>query len=153
MFAEAVQIVDSLMRNERTSFEGTHYRLRDAPFAPKPVQQPRVPIVIGTSGRRMLRVVARYADMWDTSGTPEQLQEKTRMLEAACREVGRDSSEIRRITGCGTDMLASPQRFRDWVRQHRELGFTDFRLEYPQPEQLDRLRTIAETVLPDLRRG
>src|SRR5688572_12847084 len=58
--AEALEIISSLMREERATVEGRHYQVRDAPFAPRPVHG-RVPILIGASGPRMLRLTARYA--------------------------------------------------------------------------------------------
>ena len=65
-FEEAVEIISSLMSQERTTFEGRHYRLDDAPLEPRPVQQPRIPILVAAHRPRMLRIAARYADQWDT---------------------------------------------------------------------------------------
>src|SRR5215218_8785056 len=45
-FREAVEVVDLLLRNDVTSFDGAHYRLRDAPFRPAPVQRPRPPLTL-----------------------------------------------------------------------------------------------------------
>src|SRR5689334_23280840 len=59
-FREAVQIVDSLLRDEATSFEGRYYRLRDASVRPRPVQRPRPPLTLGAHRTRMLRICAEY---------------------------------------------------------------------------------------------
>ena len=63
-FEESIQIVRSLLDNDRTDFHGDFYDITDAPCDPKPVQRP-LPILVGTGSPRMLRITARHA----TSGT------------------------------------------------------------------------------------
>jgi F420-dependent oxidoreductase-like protein len=95
-FEEAVEVVDSLLRNETTTFDGTYYKLRDARCEPKPLQQPRPPLVIGGLGeKRMLRIIARWADDWNFVGGPvDTFREKVAILHGHCEAVGRDPSEI-----------------------------------------------------------
>src|SRR5437899_2819737 len=58
-FDEAVEVIDSLLTNEETTFNGRYYQLTDARCEPKPVQKPRPPLVIGGAGeKRTLRAVA-----------------------------------------------------------------------------------------------
>jgi hypothetical protein len=79
-----------------TTFHGEHYRLTDATCDPKPVQQP-LPILIGAKGeKRMLKVVAEYADEWNAWGLPELIAHKSRVLDAHCATVGRDPEAVRR---------------------------------------------------------
>lgn len=93
---EACEVITSLFANRRTTFEGRYYRLEEAPLEPKPVQQP-VPLLIGGGGeRRTLRIAARYANEWNTWGTPEVLAHKGRILDRHCEELGRDPRTIRR---------------------------------------------------------
>jgi F420-dependent oxidoreductase-like protein len=97
MLSESLRIIRSLWTEERTNFEGRYYRLKDAIGNPKPIQKPYPPMWIGASGPSTLRLVARYADVWNISGgTPDRVKELTSMLEEACGAVGRDPSEIRR---------------------------------------------------------
>jgi alkanesulfonate monooxygenase SsuD/methylene tetrahydromethanopterin reductase-like flavin-dependent oxidoreductase (luciferase family) len=93
---ESCQIIRGLFRNDRTDFKGRYYELNDAPLAPKPVQRP-LPLLIGGGGeKRTLRIAARYADEWNTWGTPETIQHKTSILEKHCIAEGRDPREIKR---------------------------------------------------------
>ena len=62
MLDEALQCITSLWANERTTFEGKHYHLRDAILWPKPLQKPRPPIIVGGGGKGLLRIAAKYAD-------------------------------------------------------------------------------------------
>jgi probable F420-dependent oxidoreductase len=59
---EAIAVVKSLWTEPRTTFEGEFYRLHDAFLTPKPVQAPRPPIMLGGSGKGLLRIAARHAD-------------------------------------------------------------------------------------------
>lgn len=91
---EACQIVLGLLRDQRTTVDGEHYRVTDAPCDPKPVQH-RLPLLIGGGGeRRTLRIAARYADEWNIWSTPEQLAAKHAVLVRHCDDLGRDPAEI-----------------------------------------------------------
>ncbi len=95
-FVEAVQVLHGLLRQPETTFHGEHYRLTGAVCEPKPVQEP-LPIMIGAKGeRRMLRVVAEYADQWNAWGSPETIAHKSAVLDEHCAAVGRDPKAITR---------------------------------------------------------
>lgn len=94
---EAVQIIRSLFENERTTFEGRYYQVKDAPLSPKPVQRPRPPILIGGGGEKVtMRIAAQWADEWNVWGTPDVLAQKRTVLERHCETLGRDPAEIQR---------------------------------------------------------
>ena len=57
-FEEAIQIVTSMLRNNRTTFRGQHFSITDAPCQPRPIQTP-LPIMVGTGGPRMSKITAR----------------------------------------------------------------------------------------------
>jgi len=97
MMGEAAVILKSLWTQERTTFEGRHYRLRDAMCEPKPLQRPRIPLWIGGAGERVtLRHVASQADGWNTFLVPlEEFDRKLAALDGHCADVGRDRAEIR----------------------------------------------------------
>ena len=60
---EAVAVIKGLLGGEPFSFDGAHYQINDLTGTPKPVQQPRPPILIGAGARRMLSFAAREADI------------------------------------------------------------------------------------------
>jgi F420-dependent oxidoreductase-like protein len=95
--SESLRIIKSLWTEERTNFDGRYYRMKDAIANPKPLQKPHPPIWIGASGETTMRLVARYADVWNASGGDAvRTRELVAMLELACAGIGRDPSEIRR---------------------------------------------------------
>ncbi len=95
---EAMQVIRMLFDGDgKRNFAGTYYRLKDAVFVPKCVQQPHPPIMIGGGGeKRTLRSVARYADVMNVFGTPDVVKKKIEIMEKHCRDAGRDPSEIER---------------------------------------------------------
>ena len=160
MLEEALRVMDLLQTRVRSSFEGRHYRLDDAPFEPKPVQRPRIPLLIAAHRPRMLRLAARYADVWDTfptvtgtatEGTADTLEDRLATLEEDCRAAGRDPGEIRRSTWTGGHVLESEEAYAAWVGGLRAQGFTDFTASLPGPAHLPAVRRIARDLLPALR--
>lgn len=95
-FDEGLEVIVSLLTNEKTDFSGDFYELKGALSEPKALQNPHPPICIGGSGRkRTLRAVARWAQMWDALMVePEEWVELREVLEEHCEDVGRDSGEI-----------------------------------------------------------
>ena len=155
-FREAVEVVDGMLRNELTTYEGTHYRLRDAASRPGPVQRPRPPLTLGAHGPRMLRIVARYADAWNSFGTTEQIRSRNAILDEACAEIGRDPKAVLRSlyywgARADADAWSSAGAFQDVVGRYREAGIEEFVLDHPRDDQLDVLERVAADVLPALR--
>jgi alkanesulfonate monooxygenase SsuD/methylene tetrahydromethanopterin reductase-like flavin-dependent oxidoreductase (luciferase family) len=159
-FEEAVELISLLMAQERTTYAGRYYQLDDAPLEPRPLQKPRIPILIAAHRPRMLRLTARYADQWDsfaampdtaTDGVETDLGARIRQLDDACRAIGRDPAEIRRSTWTTAAALRSEAAYLDFVNRHRQLGFTDFSTVMPAAGDLPILRHVAEKVIPEFR--
>jgi len=93
-FEEAIQIIHGLLRDGQVNFEGKYYSARECELRPRGPRASGAPIMLGTTGPRMLRITARYADLWNVyftrtgnrvSGIPELRAE----VDAACADVGR----------------------------------------------------------------
>jgi len=80
------------------SFEGDHYQIDNAPCAPRPVQEPHPPILVGGTGEEVtLKLVAKHADVWNTdvfNGDVETMAHKIDVIEDHCATVGRDPADI-----------------------------------------------------------
>lgn len=141
-FAEAVQILRSLLSQPRTTFSGQYFQLEDAPCQPGPVQD-RLPLLIGGGGeRRTLRIAAEYADEWNAWTTPDLLAHKLSVLREHCEQIGRDSNEIhvstqallylstdkqwledkRQATAGRPVILGTPEEAADIVARYRDAG-------------------------------
>jgi alkanesulfonate monooxygenase SsuD/methylene tetrahydromethanopterin reductase-like flavin-dependent oxidoreductase (luciferase family) len=114
LLEDALEIVNRLFTGEVVSYEGRVVSLHDAQLLPRPVQQPRPPIWIGGAGpRRTLPLVARYADVWHTWGSPNSLRDANRRVDELAEAAGRDPSSIMRASSLSLDDL-------DTARKHAE---------------------------------
>jgi alkanesulfonate monooxygenase SsuD/methylene tetrahydromethanopterin reductase-like flavin-dependent oxidoreductase (luciferase family) len=97
MLDEAAHVLRGLWTNERTTFAGKHFQLRDAMAEPKPLQE-HLPLWVGGSGeRRTLRIVAEHADGWNAFlAPPDEYRHKLDVLARHCADVGRDPDDIRK---------------------------------------------------------
>lgn len=96
-FAEGIDVISGLLTRPRITLHGRYYQLDDAPCDPKPVQA-ALPLLIGTTGRRMLRLTARYAAEWNHWSSPGRFRATAKKLDEACEREGRDPATITRST-------------------------------------------------------
>lgn len=94
-FEEALQIITGLLREGQVDFAGRYYTARDCELSPRGPRPGGSPILIGTTRPRMLRLCARYADLWNVY-MPRELDELLPAVDEACRDVGRDPATLAR---------------------------------------------------------
>nr|MDQ3045252.1 LLM class flavin-dependent oxidoreductase [Chloroflexota bacterium] len=151
MLDEALTVIQSLFTERRTTFAGTHYQLHDAPFAPKPLQNP-LPILVGGKRPKMLKVIARHAAIWDSGGTPDEHRARATELARNCAAIGRDPDEIVHSISMGADRLEDEAGFPELIRSHRAAGVSQFLFDLPLPGPgMATAERVARDILPTLR--
>jgi alkanesulfonate monooxygenase SsuD/methylene tetrahydromethanopterin reductase-like flavin-dependent oxidoreductase (luciferase family) len=169
-FAEAVELVDRLLRGEETTYQGRHYQVSDAVMRPTPVQQPRPRLTISGRSPASLRLAAQYADAWDMFvwpfGVPaqtalEQARAASEQLDDYAAARGRDPRQIAHsvVAGVALDPLwASLDAFHDFIGRYRDIGFSEFIFLSPPEEfsppgtvQPGLFERVAREELPRLR--
>lgn len=87
---EMIQILKGMWTEEKFSFEGKHFQVKDVLCEPKPATRPE--ILVGGGGEKVLMgIVARHADTWNNMAVFQaQLAQKVDALKRRCDEVGRD---------------------------------------------------------------
>lgn len=179
--AEGLEIVTAMLRERRTTFHGRHYRVEDAPNAPRPVQSP-LPVTIGGAGeKKLLRMVARFAQRWNCPmNAADDIERLRGVLADHCREVGRDVDEIivseQTIVVVGADkdaleakmalartmlggfadidkvaVAGTPDRVVEGLRAKMARGVTDFAVLFGDLGMDDTLDLFAAKVMPALR--
>jgi alkanesulfonate monooxygenase SsuD/methylene tetrahydromethanopterin reductase-like flavin-dependent oxidoreductase (luciferase family) len=169
---EALQIIKALWTQERTTFEGRYYRVKDAGCEPKPDPVPT--IMVGAFRPKMLRLTARYADWWNVSSTGIKVYHSyLQEFERACDEIGRDPATVRRVWsgGCacapteaevadlaagrhqvGEDFVGTPAQIIEQMQAFVEVGVDYFMLDCGGFPRLTTVEMLATEVLPALNR-
>jgi F420-dependent oxidoreductase-like protein len=161
------------------SHAGPHYPITDSPALPKPVQQPRPPIIVGGHGaRRTPSLAARFADEFNIPfpGTVAAAAEQFDRVRAACRDQGRDPAQLRLsaalVLCCGRDDVEVKRRAEaigqdadqlrtgqlagtvaevvDRIGEYAELGAVRLYLQTNDLSDLDHLDLVASQVVPQI---
>ena len=145
---EACEIIKQLFTQPTVDFDGRYYQLADARSAPKPVQRPYPPIVIGGGGEQLtLKVVAKHADIWNYSGNSvEEFNHKVSVLRQHCETVQRNPDDIElsiQYRLKADDISAAT----DDIKRFLEAGATHFVLILPAPYADGIATRIAEDVI------
>jgi alkanesulfonate monooxygenase SsuD/methylene tetrahydromethanopterin reductase-like flavin-dependent oxidoreductase (luciferase family) len=152
-FQEAVLIIDLMLRNEVTTFEGQYYWVKDAILSPRPLQKPRPPLTLGVTGPVAMRFAAAYADCWNTPDISvanysarerisldqalEACQRHQEAFDEYCVRSGRNPHDIRRslLIGYAVDVPnVSPEAIHEYIKRYREIGIKEF-IFYWFPEE------------------
>ena len=147
-FEEAVQVIDSLLVHEITTFQGKYFQLEQARCEPKGPQQPRPPIVIGGGGeKRTLRIAARFAQHWNLPfATPEVFHKKNEILLAHCEAVGRDASLIMRSVQIESTADQDPAEVAESAAALFAVGVDQVILTLRTPYRAERVAALAKSL-------
>ncbi len=102
-FKEAYTIIRTLLRDGRIDFEGRFFTLRDCEIRPPGPRPNGIPLMIGSKGDQMLRIVAADIDLWNgwyiwNQNSPDGLAPLAAQVDAAFASVGRDPATLGRTT-------------------------------------------------------
>ena len=139
-FAEALQIIAPLLRTGQVDFAGTYYQARECELRPRGPRPAGPPVMIGTTGARMLRLTAEYADIWNAwaLNTPEDVTAAREKVDAACVEVRREPATLGRSCSILVDLpgragrpredgpvlIGNPETLANSLRRHADLGIS-----------------------------
>ncbi|HZR82648.1 MAG TPA: LLM class F420-dependent oxidoreductase [Candidatus Binatia bacterium] len=176
---EGLEICVKMWCEEQPTFDGSHYRIARPWNHPAPIQKPHPPILIGGGGEKiLLKLVARYAQIWNMGGSPDLFRRKIAVLDRHCAAIGRDPREIERswfgpllidddaerldrrlkkraerMGGAADDtaIVGTPDRVIARIREFVDLGVTHFIAMFGRVDDLRATRLFAEKVIPAFR--
>jgi alkanesulfonate monooxygenase SsuD/methylene tetrahydromethanopterin reductase-like flavin-dependent oxidoreductase (luciferase family) len=176
---DAVHILRALWTERPATYLGRHLRVDGAYAEPRPAARPL--IMIGASGEQLgLRLVARYADWWNTTApTPAELRRKRDVLTDHCQRAGRDVDDILINWQCqvvaiadserearalaeasplyahGRDgaIIGTPEQVAEQLRAFVDVGVRDFILRFADFPRLTGVQRFAREVAPQLSVG
>jgi len=165
---------------QRFSYPGKFYPVSDSPALPKPVQQPRPPVIVGGGGpRRTPALAARYADEFNMGFVPpDRTREQFGVVRAACQKIGRDPDamvySVAHTVCCGRDEAEARRRVAaigrdpedfasvgvagtvaqcvDLLGRYAEAGASRAYLQLMDIDDLDHVELLASEVVPQLAR-
>ncbi|KAA2257087.1 LLM class flavin-dependent oxidoreductase [Solihabitans fulvus] len=165
-FTEFVELLDKLLRQDRTTWRGSYYAAEEARSAPGCVQRPRLPFLVAANGPKAMRVAATYGNGWVTTGPETEdnaewwrgVGELSERFDKAAAEAGRDPATLDKYISVDSSpvfSLSSVECFRDMVGRATELGFTDLVTHWPRADGVyagreSVLEQVAAEVLPGL---
>ena len=93
---DQLEVISAMMTEERATYHGEHHSVEGAINLPRPLQRPRVPIMVGGNGPNVTwRLAARYADELNVDGlSPSELEEALPTIRARCEEIDRDPETL-----------------------------------------------------------
>jgi F420-dependent oxidoreductase-like protein len=134
---EALQILDPMIKGERSTFSGDWYSTESA-FA-EPRYRDRIPVLIGGSGeKKTFAIAARYADHLNITAGFDELPGKLDALAKRCDEAGRDRStlETSMLLAVMVDENAKPDQIPLEMRERMLVGSPDYIAEQVQAKVL-----------------
>ena len=173
-FKEALQIIHGLLREGHVDFEGTYYSARDCELRPRGPRGDDIPLMLGTTGEKMLRLTAEYADQWNawiagSDSSPEVVPPLNAAVDAACEAGGRDPASLERTISVMVDVrgnseipasmgrgeakpiTGSPEEIAASLRRFAEQHITHVQM-YLLPNTVETIRAF-EPVLKELGRA
>lgn len=149
-FEEALTIIAGLLRNGHIDFEGTYYQARDCELRPRGPRPGGPPILVGTTGKRMLGLTAKHADQWNVWFGPidnsvEKLAALLKEVDAACAAAGREPSTLVRSAAVKVEvgphapstmsvppLRGTPEELAAQLRAYAEIGVSHVQV-WPEP--------------------
>jgi F420-dependent oxidoreductase-like protein len=170
LFAEQLEIVHRQWTEERFDFAGKHYTLKECEAQPKPVQQPRPPLLVGGGAKPgTVRPAVSFADEYNTVFcTPEEFARRRARIRALCEEGGRDPDtltlSLMTAAAVGEEAAAWFERssfpFRDAalvgsvdevaarIREYEEAGCERIMLQHLNHEDVETVALIGSELAP-----
>jgi alkanesulfonate monooxygenase SsuD/methylene tetrahydromethanopterin reductase-like flavin-dependent oxidoreductase (luciferase family) len=149
---EACELIDRLWTSSAPiDYCGRHYQVTAARCVPQPVQQPRPPLLIGGVGeRRLLRSVARHADIWNAPGPPylsvADYARKNDILNRHCSDVGRPPGDVVRSVQLNAD-LERPAQMVELIAELVDAGASHFAITLSSTARDETIDQLVELVI------
>jgi alkanesulfonate monooxygenase SsuD/methylene tetrahydromethanopterin reductase-like flavin-dependent oxidoreductase (luciferase family) len=175
--ADAVRIMRAIWSESPATYDGKHFSVHHAYAEPRPARPPI--LMIGASGEQLgLRIVARYADWWNTTApTPDDLKNKLAVLTEHCRKVGRDVEDILINWQCqvvaigdteaearaiaernalyphsqSSAIVGTPEQVGERLQAFVDAGVRDFILRFADFPRLDGARRFEREIAPKIK--
>jgi alkanesulfonate monooxygenase SsuD/methylene tetrahydromethanopterin reductase-like flavin-dependent oxidoreductase (luciferase family) len=160
---EGMELIRRLLDGERVTLSGRFYPAEDAVLLPPPAR--RIPLLSSARSGRMMRIVARWTDAWNSAwvARPDDplLMGRMAELDRACLEVGRDPASLVRTAGVSIrfpdadlpgptgdrakDLMGSTDELAAGLARFADVGYAEVMI-WPEPMTIGSVEAIGEAV-------
>jgi len=167
-FEEAFTIIRNLLHDGAVDFEGKYYSARECELRPRGPRPNGPPIMIGSTGPRMLRITLPHVDIWNAwlcneLSSPDEVPPLRELVDAACDEVGRDPGTLVRTVSIIVDqtgtrevptsmapntakpLTGSPETIADGIRAFADQGVSHLQM-YLVPNTIDSIERFGKVL-------
>jgi F420-dependent oxidoreductase-like protein len=153
VLADHLEVITRMLagdKHQHATYEGRYATVRNAINVPKPIQQPRVPIMVGGNGPNVTwRLAARHADELNVDGmSPAEVTAAIPVIRSRCEEIGRDPASLRLSVHIWKETVAPPGQARiDQIGAYGRTGVDRVMTLIPSSTQSDEaLDSFADDV-------
>jgi len=149
---ETIRVCFQMWSDDDGPFDGRYYHLAETICSPRPLQQPRPPLLVGGSGeRKTLRLVARYADACNLfAPDPSVVAHKLRVLDEHCVSEGREPDQVSRTILAFANPLDDVKGFLADMERYAAMGVELVEI-MPLVDPVASVSRLGEEVIPALR--
>lgn len=120
---ESIQIIKKMWTEEEASFNGKYYTIQKAVNNPKPIQHPHPPIWIGGRSKHILRVAAKWANVWNFPPaliiTPTKFKKIVEILNSYCSAFERDPNCVGKSLGIVCLIARSKKELYEKIQRYK----------------------------------
>jgi F420-dependent oxidoreductase-like protein len=158
---EQMELIHRYWEEGPFNYEGRHYRAKNLDALPKPMRQPRLPLILGgRGGPRSLRLAAALADEYNTvMSTAGEIADVRKRLDEACEAADRDPKSLPLsmmtgwLVGADADELRDrASRLAQWKGEGEDgeaflSGLRESAIRGTTPEAIEQLRELEQAGL------
>ena len=127
MLSDHLEVITRMLQggpSDHATFEGRYAHVRGAINVPKPIQRPRMPVMVGGNGPDVTwRLAARHADELNVDGmSPADVEQALPVIRSRCEEIGRGPASLRISVHLWSGHVEAGARRVDELARFRELG-------------------------------
>jgi alkanesulfonate monooxygenase SsuD/methylene tetrahydromethanopterin reductase-like flavin-dependent oxidoreductase (luciferase family) len=146
---EGLELMIRLWTEDEVNFEGKFYVAKGAVLDPKPVQKPYPELLFGSTGSRMIRLAAKYANICYVGSMVKMMNPDIKSrIEAAAEKAGR-TNEIAYMEGdMGVMGPYDPDSHVEKIEATIAGGCNYYMVPFPNSSLVESMTQFAEEIMP-----
>jgi len=130
-FGEGIEIIYGLLNNDRFSFKGEYYEIKNATCQPNKFKNKKIPILVGSNGSSMMKYISLYADAWNCVGSADFACSKSNELDKKINKQSDDADwinyrKLNILRSVTTSMLLIDDTTRPIIKKYKSIVRPNF---------------------------